>query len=501
MEGDIIHLASYMPQDAFDRKNYFNPNAEYTTGSDDDKATHGRTKRQNWRFWLRKDIKKACRYLLIKPKIEELGEIIYPDIEAVVKDLTETKDKDLFFDVETASDLTLTCFGYGWSEAEAICVPMYEIPRRAYYYGGLGTARILRALAVAFRDNTVVIHNALFDLFVMAYKYGIPAPRKVYDTMLAHHRLCPEVEKSLGHCISLYADREYHKNDGVFEPRNQQQILSLYHYNAKDVISLALLKPKLTIHAKQLYAEDSIQQVNDSIAPYLTAMLQGINYNKQDLDDRVAYNNRYCAQISRMLRLLVGYELNPNSPKQVSAYLYDGMGYKKPVKDMTNEKTLLQLRLKHPNPVLTIILKYRGVAKQSGQLKFPPYVLRGTNKERITTAYNLAGTTTFRLASKDCLAVGVQTCKTSPRIYVNYFYQMKTKSLSKLTSQVQRHLLFLTCVLRVTFAVSFYTGLKVMCMLPFVCLPTCGLQNWAVRSITSVLHRLPRLLRCEAGAS
>ena len=78
--------------------------------------------------------------------------------------------------------MTLTCFGYGWAEAEAICVPMYEIPRRAYYYGGLGTARILRALAVAFRDNTVVIHNALFDLFVMAYKYGIDVFAGVIDS-------------------------------------------------------------------------------------------------------------------------------------------------------------------------------------------------------------------------------------------------------------------------------------------------------------------------------
>ena len=403
MEGEITYLASYMPQDAFDRKNYFNPNEEYIKGSDDDKVTHGRTKRQNWKFWLRKDLKKACRYLLVKPRIQDFREVIYPELETVVKDLTETKGKDLFFDVETMSDLTLTCFGYAWSEAEATCVPMYEIPRQAYYYGGQGTARILRALAVAFRDNTVVIHNALFDLFVMAHKYGIPYPRKVYDTMLSHHRLQPEVEKSLGHCISLYIDREYHKNEGVFEPRNQQQILSLYHYNAKDVISLALLKPKLELHAKQLYAEESIQQVNESITPYLTAIFQGLNYNKQGLEDKIVYNTRYCAQISRMLRLLVGYELNPNSPKQVSNYLYKGMQYRKPTKDLTNEKTLLQLRLKHPNPVLTLILKYREVAKQSGQLKFPPYVPRGTTKERITTAYNLAGTTTFRLASKRLL--------------------------------------------------------------------------------------------------
>ena len=403
IEDGVTYIASYMPQDTFDRKNYFNPNEEYIGGSDDDKVTHGKTKRQNWRFWLRKDLKKACRYLLVKPTLHEAEEVIYPEVDDVVKDLTETKGKDLFFDVETASDLTLTCFGYGWNSRVAVCVPMYEIPRQAYYYGGKGTARILRALAVAFRDNTVVIHNALFDLFVMAYKYGIPAPRKVYDTMLAHHRLYPEVEKSLGHCISLYTDREYHKNEGVFEPRNQQQILSLYHYNAKDVVTLALLKPKLDLHAKQLYAEDSIRQVNESVTPYLTAMFQGLNYDKDKLEARIAYNNRYCAQISRMLSILVGYELNPNSPKQVSNYLYNCMRYKKPAKDLTNEKTILQLRLKHNNPVLTLVLKYREIAKQSGQLKFPPYVPRGTTKERVTTAYNLAGTTTYRLASRRLL--------------------------------------------------------------------------------------------------
>jgi len=403
IEDGVTYIASYMPQDTFDRKNYFNPNEEYIGGSDDDKVTHGKTKRQNWRFWLLKDIKKACRYLLVKPMIQDAQEVIYPELDDVVKDLTETKGKDLFFDVETASDLTLTCFGYGWDTKVSICVPMYEIPRQAYYYNGKGTAKILRALAVAFRDNTVVIHNALFDLFVMAYKYGIPAPRKVYDTMLAHHRLYPEVEKSLGHCISLYLDREYHKNEGVFEPRNQQQILSLYHYNAKDVVALALLKPKLERHAAQLHAKESIQQVNDSVTPYLTAMFQGLNYDKDKLDARIAYNNRYCAQISRMLKLLVGYEINPNSPKQVSNYLYNCMLYKKPAKDLTNEKTLLQLRLKHPNPVLTLILKYREMAKQSGQLKFPPYVPRGTTKERVTTAYNLAGTTSFRLASRRLL--------------------------------------------------------------------------------------------------
>ena len=211
-----------------------------------------------------------------------------------------------------------------------------------YYYED--TARVLRALAVAFRDNTVVIHNALFDLFVLAYKYGIPAPRSVYDTMLAHHRLFPEVEKSLGHCLALYTDQPYHKNEGVFEPKNASQQQQLYEYNAKDVISLALLKPQLDETAKNFKATDSIRQVNASVVPYLTAMLQGIRYDDEKLHDIVAHNDRYQNELLRFLRLLTGGDLNPNSPKQVANYLYGRLGYQRPDKDITSEKVLMQLR-------------------------------------------------------------------------------------------------------------------------------------------------------------
>ena len=405
VNNGITYIATFEPQEAIDRQAYFNPNDTTGNKAGDDKGRHGHTKRPNRRFWMARDLKKAVGYLTTPPIIVKSEHILWPRADEVIKVLTETKGEHLFFDIETNRNLEMTCFGFSFDYKRAWCVPMVTSAFAGYYYED--TPRILRALAVAFRDNTVVIHNSLFDLFVLAYKYGIPAPRRVYDTMLAHHRLFPEVEKSLGHCISLYTDQPYHKNEGIFEPKNYDQQKALYEYNAKDVITMALLMPNIDETAENFRATESIEQVNASVVPYLTAMLQGIRYDEDKLMDIIKHNDRYQMQLLRFTKLLTGDELNPNSPKQVSQYLYNRLGYKKPDKDPTNEKTLLQVQLKHPeNPIISIILRYRATAKESGQLKFPEWTgleKKKLDHKRITTAYNLAGTTSYRLASRRLL--------------------------------------------------------------------------------------------------
>ena len=403
IKDGITYVPSYEPQEAVDRQAYFNPNDSDDKGGGDDKGRHGKTRRPNRKFWLTRDVKKAVAYLTTPPEVTKAAHVLWPRADEVIRVLTETKGKNMYFDIETNRSLEMTCFGFSFDEKRAWCVPMVVSPREGYYYSD--TPRILRALAVAMRDNTTVIHNSLFDLFVMGYKYGIPAPRRVYDTMLAHHRLFPEVEKSLGHCLSLYTDQPYHKNEGVFEAHGHEQQTQLYEYNAKDVISMALLQPQIDATAANFKATDSIQQVNDSVVPYLTAMLRGIRYDDAKLDDIIANNDRHQNVLLRFLRLLVGKDLNPNSPKQVADYLYNRLGYKRPSKDITSEKALLQLRLSKPdNPVMALILRYRSLAKESGQLKFPPWDgVRPLDHKRITTAYNLAGTTSYRLASRRLL--------------------------------------------------------------------------------------------------
>lgn len=397
-----IFVATIAPQDAVDRQVYFSAKDAEPSLVGDDKATHGKTRRTNFRFWAARDIQKAVNYLKEPPEVINPSYKLWPNSSDVINILTNTKGQDLFFDIETNRQLEMTCFGFSFNEKEAWCVPM--VVDTEYSYDD--THKILRALAIAFRDNTVVIHNALFDLFVTTARYGLPTPIKIYDTMLAHHRCFPEVEKSLGHCLSLYTDQPYHKNEGVFEPRNHAQREQLYKYNAKDVISLALLKPRIDAVAKNFSAVESIKQANSMIRPYLTATLFGINYDVEKLKAVIEHNQRYQKQVARMLELMTGQEFNPNSPKQVSHYLYNHLRLPKPNKDLTNEKTLIQLQLKHKVPAIAAILRYRSTAKENGQLKFPPYdgiYSRPTIRPRATTAYNLAGTTTFRLSSRRLL--------------------------------------------------------------------------------------------------
>ena len=420
------YLATFHPQDAIDRKSYFNPLANETE-MEYETVRHGKTKRSNWRFWMLRDVSKAAQYLKNPADPREGELVIYPKEQEIIDLLTNTKGKEMFFDIETNPNLEMTCFGFSFGPDKGWCVPMLQVNH--YYYDN--THRILRALAVALRDNTVIIHNALFDLFVIAYRYGIPAPTRVFDTMLAQHRLFPEVEKSLGHCISLYTDQPYHKNEGCFNPQNASEFQQLYQYNVKDVLTMALIKPSMERLSKTIRAEKSIEQVNAMVRPYLTAILQGMRIDTPELKKIMMHNERYQFQLKRLLSVLLNRELNPNSPKQVANYLYDGLGLKRPDRDPTNEKTLLQLRLKHNLPAVSLILRYRSVAKESGQLKFPPYegLYVKPMADRITTGYNLAGTTTYRLASRRLLGKWGTNVQNIPKKLRRLFIADKGKVL------------------------------------------------------------------------
>lgn len=418
VNGDINVLATYAPQDAYDRRDYFSEDSDEDEGDDaeaaEGKTTHGATQRKNWRFWMRQDIKKAVKLTTQPLDIPNPTYHYWPDINEVVHLLETTKGQDFFFDIETDKHLQMTCFGFSFGLPDIWVVPMlqtYLQPQR-YWYDE--THRLIRALAICLRDNTVVIHNSSFDLFVLAWRYGIAPGAKVYDTMLAHNRCYIEVEKSLGHVLSLYTNLPYHKNEGVYEPHNYVQTQQLYEYNGKDILALICAKPRIEEHGRRLKAEESINQINRMVVPYLTMTLQGIRLDTHKISEIVDYHTRWNEQLLRILNITVGHEINPNSWQQVSKYLYDELKIKKPEKDPTAEKTLLQLLLKHNVPPVHCILKYRGNQKRISKASLrskkgqPRYYYGLYGREvlthpRITTSWRLGKTITMRLGSSKLL--------------------------------------------------------------------------------------------------
>lgn len=383
-------IASYLPQDCVDPQDYegqLNPAARRdgegyeTPGEDGDlKSTHGKTSRSNYRFWLARDISKAVRICKTGIQTHPRGNInILPPERNVCQLLNETKGKHLFLDIETDCERNITCIGFGFELASIHVVPLIRFNYQSAYDR---REKILQALAVAMRDNIIVCHNAMFDLWVLSDKYRIPYGRQIEDTMLMHARCFPEAEKSLGHCVSLWTDEPYHKDEGVFMPNNAEQELKLWQYNGKDILTTMLVYHNIVTYASKVPGlSESLTQVNSMIYPYLTISLTGMRYDEAKRLKMVEENDRLMTQYLRCIKLLTGgLEVLPTSNKQCNYYFGELLNYPSQGRsDRTGanqwgEKQLQKLKLKYPlNAVIDFALAYRGAQKETGSLGFTPY--------------------------------------------------------------------------------------------------------------------------------
>jgi DNA polymerase I-like protein with 3'-5' exonuclease and polymerase domains len=425
----ITFLPSIAPQDSFDRKNYENPADETNENSEDKESEkdYQKTARKNFKFWFSADVKKAIR-------IAREGVRSYPEYrvaycvgaQELVSKLASFKEGYLVIDIETDRNQNITCFSFLFSQDKTLdplkTYEVYCVPFKRYdgnlFYNKLDYAHIFRALTVAFRDNTVVGHNLSFDLFVLLFKYLVNTPLSIYDTMVAHHRCHPEVEKSLGHCVSYYTDLPYHKDEGVFDPKTCHQETQLWTYNAKDVWTTWLVFIGQQEEIRRLRAEESVAQACGSIRSLLMEQYEGCLADEAKRQKIISENERRFTQYTRILKLLTGLDLNPRSFHDVSHYLYDIRKlpviqgkksktassevklskYKTPL-GPTGEEILLKLFLKYPFPSFKVILAARGVGKEASALS----EIKLWRGDRFTCAYVATGTDTFRLGSRELL--------------------------------------------------------------------------------------------------
>lgn len=388
-------IASYLPQDAIDPKDHegnLNPLAykqpEESANEDEEEATgktHGKTSRSNWRFWLQKDTKKAIRIARegISRRVTGHGfrPEYYPEINRINKLLSETSGQHLYLDIETDYSRNLLCVGFCFDAGNVFVVPVFRY-NSGLAYDTISLCKFFRALSLAMQRNTVVAHNGFgFDYLVLAWRYKILVGRFYYDTMIAQHRCYPEVEKSLGHCISLWTDEPYHKAEGIIPPHNREQEEQLWSYNAKDVATTRLIKAQIDKHASSdAGLEASIRQGNSMIYSYLVTSLLGVSFDQVARAKVIENNDKMMTQYLRMMRLLIGRDFLPTSNKQCTEYFHETLGYDvlnrspKTKAPSWGEKVIQKLKLKHPeNPVLDLCLLYRAVKKETGSFGFIPW--------------------------------------------------------------------------------------------------------------------------------
>ena len=364
-------VAAFYPQDCCDHRNI-----EGTDENEDEETSERETKdaaptkRSNYRFWTKWHLRKLLRPWKTEERIRIAA---YPVISTLSEALRRIRGSELYLDIETSRfHRNLTCIGISWKEIwpQVYVIPVYRTTgQRAYqdFY------KFQAALALAFARNTVVAHNAMFDLLILHAFYKFPLPRAVYCTMLANHRCFPEIEKSLGHLIAQWTHQLYHKDQNT-EVYNREQEEQLWTYNARDVYNLKLIKDAQTEYAVcNSGLQSSIAQANESLIPYLVNSTVGLRLDQIALLETSDILGREANQYARVASILVGKPFNPGSPKQCKDFFHGQLEYPVMAKGKDGpklgRKQLFQLLLKTGNPLIPVILRYRKAAKDKSMLE------------------------------------------------------------------------------------------------------------------------------------
>ncbi len=148
--------------------------------------------------------------------------------------------------------------------------------------------------------------------------------------------------------------------------------------------------PNKTLYREVLLPSSEVLRTIEQRGMYVN--LEQVKENDLKIGELVEQKRDY---FNKMAEDLGFNSINPNSPKQVSDYLYGYLKLAHPSRS-TDEKTLLKLP---PHNAIDALLDYRGVNKELTTYIKPLYEHTGTDG-RVHATYKLHGTVTGRLASE-----------------------------------------------------------------------------------------------------
>ncbi len=254
--------------------------------------------------------------------------------------------------------------------------------------------------------------NIKYDLMVLA-NYGIELSGPMFDTMIAHYILHPELRHNMDYLAEIYLGYKTIHIDELIGAKGKKQLsmrdlspAAVYEYAAEDADVTLKLKSKLEkeLHAENLY--NLFADIEMPLVPVLARMERnGARIDTAALADTSRHFTQRMQQIELEIRELAGCDFNISSPKQVGEVLFDRLKITEKAKKtktgqyVTSEEVLQSLRTKHP--VVEKILDYRGYKKLLSTYIDSLPLLINPRTGHIHTSYNQAVTSTGRLSSSN----------------------------------------------------------------------------------------------------
>ena len=332
----------------------------------------------------------------------------------------EEKMRDLFQKLITTQVLSLDTETTGTDPISAELVGMsfsYE-ENQAFYVpvppDGEEAQKIVNIFKPVFEnEKTVKVgQNIKYDLLVLE-NYGVTLKGKMFDTMIAHYVLQPELRHGMDYLAEIYLRYDTIKIEELIGPKgkNQKNMRDLppnevYKYACEDADVTLKLKNVLEGELAENGVKDLFEEIEMPLVPVLAYMERnGVRIDTEALKETSRHFTARMNQIEEEVHQLAGTNFNIASPKQVGEILFDKLKIVEKAKKtksgqyVTSEEVLESLKGKHE--IVGKILEHRGLKKLLGTYIDALPQLINPKTGRIHTSFNQTVTATGRLSSSN----------------------------------------------------------------------------------------------------
>lgn len=324
-------------------------------------------------------------------------------------DLILTSDS-ISLDTETTGtdpiDAQLVGLSFSIRENQAFYVPIPADSDEA--------RRIADEFKVVYENEHIlkIGQNIKYDLMVLE-NYGIRLAGRIFDTMIAHYLLQPELHHGMDYMAEVYLNYRTIRIEELIGPKGKGQKnmrdlapQSVYIYACEDADVTLKLKNILEPKLREEGCDALFRDIEMPLMPVLAYMERnGVCIDSAALKETSLLYTEKMQQLEQEIHRLAGEAFNIASPKQVGEILFDKLKIiEKPKKTkkgqyVTSEEVLESLRQKHE--IVEKILEHRGLKKLLGTYidALPKLVKPQTG--HIHTSFNQTITATGRLSSSN----------------------------------------------------------------------------------------------------
>ena len=332
----------------------------------------------------------------------------------------EEKMRDLFQKLITTQVLSLDTETTGTDPISAELVGMsFSFEENQAFYvpvppDGEEAQKIVNIFKPVFEnEKTVKVgQNIKYDLLVLE-NYGVTLKGKMFDTMIAHYVLQPELRHGMDYLAEIYLKYDTIKIEELIGPKgkNQKNMRDLppnevYKYACEDADVTLKLKNVLEGELAKNGVKDLFEEIEMPLVPVLAYMERnGVRIDTEALKETSRHFTARMNQIEEEVHQLAGTNFNIASPKQVGEILFDKLKIVEKAKKtksgqyVTSEEVLESLKGKHE--IVGKILEHRGLKKLLGTYIDALPQLINPKTGRIHTSFNQTVTATGRLSSSN----------------------------------------------------------------------------------------------------